>query len=101
MANHKSAVKRIRRNVRRRQINGARRTRVRTLVKSVENAIIAGDKEAALEHLEVALESTYNCINTLSDVARDQSDRGVIAVLNKFAYRPLQAELEELSEEID
>ena len=47
MANHKSAVKRIRRNVRRRRINGARRTRVRTLVKSVENAIVAGDKEAA------------------------------------------------------
>ena len=47
MANHQSAVKRIRRNVRRRQINGAWRTRVRTFVKSVENAIVAGDKEAA------------------------------------------------------
>ena len=47
MANHQSAVKRIRRNVRRRRINGAWRTRVRTFVKSVENAIVAGDKEAA------------------------------------------------------
>ena len=73
-------------------------------VKAVREAALAkkaGDKEAAIEHLEVALESTYNCINTLSDVARDQSDRGVIAVLNKFAYRPLLAEVEKLSEEID
>ena len=54
MANHKSAVKRIRRNVRRRLINGARRTRVRTVVKSVENAIIAGDKEAATSAFKVS-----------------------------------------------
>ena len=47
MANHKSAVKRIRRNVRRRRINGAWRTRVRTFVKSVEKAISGGDKGAA------------------------------------------------------
>ncbi|MFP6717228.1 MAG: 30S ribosomal protein S20 [Alphaproteobacteria bacterium] len=47
MANHKSAVKRIRRNVRRRLINVAWRTRVRTIVKSVENGIRSGDKEAA------------------------------------------------------
>ena len=69
-------------------------------VKAVREAAIArknGDMEAALEHLETALESTYNCINTLSDVARDQSDRGVIAVLNKFAYRPLLAEYEKVA----
>jgi hypothetical protein len=47
----------------------------------------------------VALESTYNCINTLADVARNQSDRGLIAVLNADAYRPLVAELERLLEE--
>ena len=47
MANHKSAVKRIKRNVRRRLINVAWRTRVRTIVKSVENGIRSGDKEAA------------------------------------------------------
>ena len=73
-------------------------------MKAVREAALAkkaGDKEAALEHLEVALESTYNCINTLSDVAQDQSDRGVIAVLNKFAFRPLLTEVEKLSEEID
>lgn len=71
-------------------------------VKAVREAALAkkaGDNEMALEHLELALESTYNCINTLSDVARNQGDRGLIAVLNAYAYRPLVAELERLSEE--
>ena len=73
-------------------------------VKAVREAAIAkkaGDTEAALEHLEAALESTYNCINTLADVAQDQSDRGVIAVLNKFAYRPLLAEYEKLADSVE
>lgn len=71
-------------------------------VKAVREAALAkkaGNTEMAIEHLEVALESTYNCINTLSDVARNQGDRGLIAVLNAFAYRPLVAELERLSED--
>ena len=71
-------------------------------VKSVREAALAekaGDTEKAIEHLEVALESTYNCINTLADVARNQGDRGLIAVLNADAYRPLVAELERLLEE--
>lgn len=58
----------------------------------------AGDNETALEQLEVALTSTYNCVNTLADVARDQSDRGLIAILNAYAYRPLLAEYEKLAE---
>jgi hypothetical protein len=71
-------------------------------VKAVREAALAkkaGDTEQAIEHLELALESTYNCINTLSDIARNQGDRGLIAVLNAYAYRPLVAELERLSEE--
>jgi hypothetical protein len=58
----------------------------------------AGDTDKALEQLEAAIQSTYNCINTLADVAQDQSDRGLIAVLNAYAYRPLLAEYERLSE---
>ncbi len=70
-------------------------------VKSVKEAGIAkeaGDTEKALEHLETALEQTHNCINTLADVAQDQSDRGVIAVLNAYAWRPLLAEQEKLAD---
>jgi len=70
-------------------------------VKAVREAAIAneaGDAETAIEHLEQALEQTFNCINTLADVAQDQSDRGLIAMLNQYAYRPLLAEYEKLAE---
>lgn len=47
MANHASARKRIRRNTRRAEINGARRGRIRTFIKKVELALTAGDSAAA------------------------------------------------------
>ncbi|WP_193184719.1 30S ribosomal protein S20 [Nisaea sediminum] len=47
MAQHQSAKKRIRRNERRRVVNHARISRIRTFVKKVETAIAGGDKEAA------------------------------------------------------
>ena len=48
MANTPQAKKRIRRNERRAEINGARVSRIRTFVKQVEAAIASGDKEQAL-----------------------------------------------------
>ena len=48
MANTPQAKKRIRRNDRRAEINGARVSRIRTFVKQVEAAIASGDKETAL-----------------------------------------------------
>jgi small subunit ribosomal protein S20 len=48
MANTPQAKKRIRRNARRAEINGARVSRIRTFVKQVEAAIASGDKEQAL-----------------------------------------------------
>ncbi|MGK6320574.1 30S ribosomal protein S20 [Sphingomonas sp. DT-204] len=47
MANTPQAKKRIRRNERRAEINGARVSRIRTFVKKVEAALDAGDKAAA------------------------------------------------------
>jgi len=47
MANTPQAKKRIRRNDRRAEINGARVSRIRTFVKKVESALEAGDKAAA------------------------------------------------------
>lgn len=47
MAHHKSAKKRIRQTARRTDVNGARRSRIRTFVKKVETAIASGDKSAA------------------------------------------------------
>jgi small subunit ribosomal protein S20 len=47
MANTPQAKKRIRRNARRTDINGARVSRIRTFVKQAEAALNAGDKEQA------------------------------------------------------
>ena len=54
MANTPQAKKRIRRNDRRAEINGARMSRIRGFVKKVETAIEAGDKEAAQNALRAA-----------------------------------------------
>jgi small subunit ribosomal protein S20 len=47
MANHKSAEKRIRQTEKRTATNRARRSRIRTFMKKVEEAIATGDKGAA------------------------------------------------------
>jgi small subunit ribosomal protein S20 len=54
MANTPQAKKRIRRNERRNEINGARVSRIRTFVKKVEAACASGDKDAALAALKAA-----------------------------------------------
>lgn len=54
MANHKSAEKRIRRNARRADINGARRSRIRTFIKKIEMAISTGNQKDAQEALKNA-----------------------------------------------
>ena len=54
MANTPQAKKRIRRNDRRAEINGARVGRIRTFIKAVENALAAGDKTVATDALKAA-----------------------------------------------
>lgn len=54
MANTPQAKKRIRRNTARTAVNKNRVSRIRTLVKKVENALVAGDKAAATEALKIA-----------------------------------------------
>ena len=70
-------------------------------VKAVREAAVAnqaGDEEKAMEQFETAIEQLYNAIDTLGDVARDQSDRGLIAVLNTYAYQPLLKEYEKMTD---
>ncbi|WP_375420256.1 30S ribosomal protein S20 [uncultured Sphingomonas sp.] len=52
MANTPQAKKRIRRNDRRAEVNGARVGRIRTFVKRVEAALASGDKAAAAAALQ-------------------------------------------------
>src|SRR5690606_10906137 len=54
MANTPQAKKRIRRNEKRAEINGARISRIRSFVKKVEAALEAGDKDAAQSALRTA-----------------------------------------------
>lgn len=54
MANTRSAKKAVRKTARRTEVNKARRTRMRTEVRKVEEAIAAGQKEAASAALAAA-----------------------------------------------
>jgi small subunit ribosomal protein S20 len=54
MANTRSAKKAVRQTLRRTEANKARRSRMRTSVRKVEEAIASGDKEAARTALKEA-----------------------------------------------
>ena len=54
MANTPQAKKRIRRNTRRAEINGARVSRIRTFIKAVESALAEGKKSDAAAALKQA-----------------------------------------------
>jgi hypothetical protein len=62
-------------------------------VRQAGAAQAAGDTAKQREHLETAVEAMYNALFAQSEVARDSSDRGLIAVLNAYGYRPLKKEL--------
>lgn len=54
MANSPGAKKRVRQAARRTEINKSRRTRMRTFIRKVEEAIGSGDAEAAAAALKAA-----------------------------------------------
>ena len=70
-----------------------------TSIEAVRLAAVArekGDKDEQISQLEKAVDAMYNALSAYGEVARDQSDRGIIAVLNEYGYRPLMAELNKL-----
>ena len=54
MAHHRSAQKRLRQTVKRTAINRSRRSRIRTYLKKVEQAVASGDPDAARTALRAA-----------------------------------------------
>ncbi|MDH5454376.1 MAG: 30S ribosomal protein S20 [Paracoccaceae bacterium] len=54
MANTPQSKKRARQNLRRLDVNKARRSRIRTFLRKVEEAIATGDKDAAAQALKLA-----------------------------------------------
>ena len=66
-------------------------------LEAVRNAGVAkskGDKETQIAELGKAVESMNGALNAMAAVARSPSDRGIIAALNEYGYRPLVKELE-------
>lgn len=55
----------------------------------------AGDDDARLENLELAVEAMHNALAIYAEVATEPGDAGAIALLNAGAYRPLLEALEE------
>ena len=76
MAHHKSAKKRIRQTLRRREVNKQVQSRLRTLEKNLRKAIEEKNKEQALKGLKIFTRemdrSTHN-INTKNKVSRKKS----------------------------
>ena len=54
MPSHKSAEKRVRVTAKRTAVNKARRSQIRSAIRSVEEALAAGDKKAATVALKAA-----------------------------------------------
>lgn len=63
MANTPSAKKAVRKIARRTEVNKARRSRMRTYIRKVEEAIASGDKEAANAALKIAEPEIMRSVN--------------------------------------
>ena len=66
------------------------------LVRQAARAEAGGRGGDAAELAGDALDTVRRAIEAQVRVARDQSDRGAVAVLNEHVYRPLRGKLEEL-----
>ena len=68
-------------------------------VESVRRAAMAEEKKdntQAQRHVAIALVSAFEAIESYAAVAWNQSDRGAIATMGEYVYRPLKAKLKEL-----
>lgn len=63
MANHKSAEKRNRQNIKRAEVNRTRVSRIRTFLTAVEDAIKGGDKAAAQNAFKAAQPELMRGVN--------------------------------------
>jgi hypothetical protein len=59
-------------------------------VRKAARAETDGHRDEALEHVETALRHVRVALEGYARVARDQSDRGAIATLAEYVYRPLR-----------
>ncbi len=84
MANHKSALKRIRSNERKRQRNRVWRTRTRTEIKKAKNAIEAGELTKAREETIAAIRTLDKAANK-GIVHKKNADRRKSRLMKRLA----------------
>jgi small subunit ribosomal protein S20 len=63
MANHKSAIKRVRQNAKRNEINRANRSKLRTQIKKLRSAIAGADKTQGGELLNPTVSLIDKAVN--------------------------------------
>ena len=63
MANHKSAEKRVRQNVKRNEINRSNRSKLRTQIKKLRSALSAHDKNQSTELLTPTVSLIDKAVN--------------------------------------
>jgi len=63
MANHKSAEKRVRQNIKRNEINRSNRSKLRTQIKSLRSALSASDKTGSTELLNPTVSLIDKAVN--------------------------------------
>lgn len=63
MANHKSALKRVRQNVKRKEINRSNRSKLRTQIKKLRTAIAGTDKKQGGELLNPTVSLIDKAVN--------------------------------------
>ncbi len=63
MANHKSALKRVRQTIKRTERNRFYRTRIKNITRAVKEAVEAGDTEKANEAFKLANKSFHSYVN--------------------------------------
>ena len=61
-----------------------------------DETLISVKHRVALAAAEAAFQISSNMLNTLGSVARNQSDRDAIAVMNEYVYRRLQEQVQQL-----
>jgi small subunit ribosomal protein S20 len=63
MANHQSAEKRVRQNVKRNEINRSNRSKLRTQIKKLRSALSASDKNQSVELLNPTVSLIDKAVN--------------------------------------
>jgi len=81
MANHKSSIKRIRQTIVKAERNRFYRTRLKNIVKTVNTAIEAGNKEEATEAFKVANKQIHKFVSR--GVLKKETASRKVSRLNK------------------